>query len=49
MIYNNNSYYFKNTKVVGAKDTAPADVFEVTFADYEKYLPYIYATLKQKD
>eukprot|EP01036_Dinobryon_divergens_P036123 gene36123-46964_t len=32
--------------VVGPKDTAPADVFQVTFADYEKYLPYIYASLR---
>eukprot|EP00598_Pedospumella_elongata_P005585 CAMPEP_0184971216 /NCGR_PEP_ID=MMETSP1098-20130426/3474_1 /TAXON_ID=89044 /ORGANISM="Spumella elongata, Strain CCAP 955/1" /LENGTH=187 /DNA_ID=CAMNT_0027493285 /DNA_START=34 /DNA_END=597 /DNA_ORIENTATION=+ len=30
--------------VVGSKDTAPADVFQVTFLDYAKYLPYIYAT-----
>jgi len=32
--------------VVGPKDTAPEDVFEVTFTDYEKYLPFIYASKK---
>ena len=30
--------------VVGAKDTLPVDVFEVTFEDYAKYLPKIYST-----
>ena len=30
--------------LAGPKDTAPGDVFEVTFTDYEKYLPFIYAT-----
>ena len=30
------------TMVMGPKDTKPEDVFEVTFADYEKYLPYMY-------
>ena len=34
--------------VVGPKDTAATDVFSVTFADYEKYLPYIYANEKLK-
>jgi hypothetical protein len=29
--------------VVGKKDTAPSDVFKVTFPDYEKYLPFLYA------
>lgn len=28
--------------IVGVKDTAPVDVFAVTFADYTKYLPFIY-------
>ena len=28
--------------VMGPKDTKPEDVFEVTFADYEKYLPHMY-------
>ena len=28
--------------IMGPKDTEPKDVFEVTFADYAKYLPYIY-------
>ena len=28
--------------VVGMKDTMPDDVTEVTFPDYEKYVPYIY-------
>ena len=32
--------------VVGPKDTLAQDVFNVTFADYEKYLPYIYEKLK---
>lgn len=30
--------------LAGPKDTTPADVFEVTFTDYEKYLPFIYAS-----
>ena len=30
--------------LAGPKDTAPVDVFEVTFPDYEKFLPYIYAS-----
>ncbi|KAJ1418196.1 39S ribosomal protein L24 putative [Ochromonadaceae sp. CCMP2298] len=34
--------------VTGPKDTAPADVFKVTFADYAKYLPFIYASLGGK-
>ena len=34
--------------VVGPKDTAPQDVHEVTFADYEKFLPYIYASHRSK-
>jgi hypothetical protein len=28
--------------VEGPKDTAAADVFAVTFPDYEKYFKYIY-------
>jgi hypothetical protein len=28
--------------VVGPKDTSKEDVFEVTFEDYEEYLPFIY-------
>ena len=32
------------SSLAGPKDTAPADVFEVTFPDYEKFLPYIYAS-----
>jgi hypothetical protein len=34
--------------VVGPKDTAPEEVFKVTFQDYEKYLPYLYGTLKKE-
>jgi hypothetical protein len=30
------------------KDTKPEDVFEVTFDEYEKYLPYIYANERNK-
>ena len=30
--------------VMGPKDTKPGDVFEVTFADYDKYLKYIYGS-----
>ena len=33
---------------MGPKDTAATEVFAVTFADYEKYLPYIYANEKLK-
>lgn len=36
------------TTVIGPKDTAASSVFEVTFVDYEKYLPYIYANEKLK-
>ncbi len=32
--------------VVGPKDTAPEDVFRVTFQDYEKFLPFIYASVR---
>jgi hypothetical protein len=35
------------TSVVGPKDTKPEDVFDVTFKDYEKYLPFIYGSMKQ--
>ena len=31
---------------IGPKDTVASSVFEITFADYEKYLPYIYANEK---
>lgn len=34
--------------VTGPKDTTVDAVHEVTFADYEKYLPLIYATEKRK-
>jgi len=30
------------SSVMGPKDTEPVDVFAVSFADYAKYLPYIY-------
>jgi large subunit ribosomal protein L24 len=30
--------------LMGPKDTLAKDVFQVTFADYEKYLPFIYAS-----
>jgi large subunit ribosomal protein L24 len=30
--------------IAGAKDTEAANVMEVTFDDYERYLPYIYAS-----
>ena len=30
--------------VSGPKDTKPEDVFTVTFDEYEKYLPFIYAS-----
>jgi large subunit ribosomal protein L24 len=30
--------------VVGAKDTKAEDVFEVTFDQYEEFLPYVYAS-----
>ena len=30
--------------VFGPKDTAAKEVFAVTFRDYEKYLPHIYAS-----
>lgn len=33
---------------IGPKDTVASSVFEITFADYEKYLPYIYANEKLK-
>lgn len=37
------SQYFVITFVVfGPKDTAEEDVFEVTFKDYEAYLPHMY-------
>lgn len=29
---------------MGPKDTAVSEVFTVSFLDYEKYLPYIYAS-----
>ena len=31
------------TTIVGPKDTAPESVFEVTFPDYQKYMPFLYA------
>ena len=34
--------------VVGPLDTAPEDVFKVSFLDYEKYLPFLYAKEKSK-
>lgn len=34
------------TNITGPKDTETADVYEVTFADYEKYLPHIYDSEK---
>jgi len=34
------------SSIVGPKDTAPADVFEVTYPDYEKLLPLLYSTGK---
>lgn len=30
--------------VIGPKDTLAEDVIKISFADYEKYLPYIYAS-----
>eukprot|EP01039_Chlorochromonas_danica_P008460 gene8460-9326_t len=33
--------------LVGVKDTAPAEVFQVTFPDYSKYLPFIYKSMRQ--
>jgi hypothetical protein len=33
---------FSLSSVFGPKDTAEADVFEVTFDEYEKYLPHMY-------
>ena len=35
---------FNSFTAVGPKDTTADSVFEVTFADYEKYLPFIYST-----
>ena len=32
----------------GPKDTEPEDVYLVSFADYEKFLPYMYATERAK-
>ena len=32
---------------MGPKDTEPAAVHAVTFADYEKFLPYIYASQRK--
>lgn len=34
--------------VLGPKDTTVEAVHEITFADYEKFLPYIYATERRK-
>jgi hypothetical protein len=31
--------------VTGPKDTLPEDVFQVSFPDYEKYLPFIYKSV----
>lgn len=36
------------SSVVGPKDTEPADVFAVTFEDYEKHLPFVYASERSK-
>ena len=33
--------------VVGPKDTLPEDVVEVTFDEYEKYLPFIYESVRK--
>ena len=35
---------FSCVVVIGPKDTVAEDVVHVSFADYEKYLPYIYAS-----
>jgi hypothetical protein len=40
--------FFVVHSVVGAKDTKVDDVFKVTFGDYAKYLPFIYASEKAK-
>eukprot|EP01035_Chromulina_nebulosa_P018552 gene18552-24273_t len=37
------------TTLIGPKDTLVNDVFEVTFKDYEKYLPYIYKSYKNEN
>lgn len=34
--------------LVGAKDTDPKDVFEVTFDGYDSHLPHIYASKTNK-
>ena len=34
--------------IQGPKDTSAVDAASVTFADYERYLPYIYKTFKPK-
>ena len=39
---------YDGTIVMGNFDTTPGSVFKVTFADYEKYLPYIYSTEARK-
>lgn len=36
------------SQVAGPKDTAPEDVFETTFEDYEQFLPYIYESKKRE-
>ena len=36
------------TTIIGPKDTLPVDVFEVTFEDYDKFLPFLYSR-KYKD
>lgn len=41
---NHFAFYFL---VVGPKDTLPEDVFEVTFDEYERYLPHIYESHRQ--
>lgn len=37
------------TIIGGPKDTAAGDAFEVTFDDYEIYLPHIYETMRPTD
>ena len=39
--------YYHCAVAVGPKDTLTCDVFEVTFADYAKYLPYIYSDYRK--
>lgn len=41
-IYTYTYIYIHTCAVEGPKDTVAADVFAVTFPDYEKYFKYIY-------